>query len=196
VGLVARPQNPLAAVLNDVIVRKVTADIVAAGFVPDADAAGVPHAHATTVYRIFRAPDACSYLAVCFYFGWHTEQGRIHSWPAVTSMVHCQTFIADGTRLETCTQSDELTTLGRGVPTTTWHTIPEDTLPLECYARHQKLLAERMAESESPALKHASPERYVALQNEISAEQHEAYWRKPFGPRDHVWWYLGYDRPK
>lgn len=195
VGLVARPADPLAAALNDVVVRKVTADLVDAGFVHDGDAAAVPHAEATAAYRFFRAPDGRSYLAVGFSFGWVTAHGRAHTWPASVILVLCQTFFADGTRLETCNRSDPLCTLGRGVPTATWHTVPSETSLLECYARHQKLLAERMTASESQPLKPVPPERFVALQNDISAEQYEAYWRRPYGPRDHLWWYLGYDRP-
>lgn len=169
--------------LDDPLVRKLTADVLAEGFAPAGDIADVPHENATSIQRAFRAPDGVTYLVFAFagstpirIEGADVPRAR---WPLMCSSVLCQTFLREADRVETMNHEHPFAALGRTPPGVHFAAVPPETYWLDLYRQHLERVKDWAADTGSRPVKHEPFERYVERQNEIAELEYVAYWNRP-----------------
>lgn len=177
------PTDELAQQLDDPLVRKLTAEVLAEGFALAGDGADVPHENATRIHRAFRAPDGISYLVFTFATaspirieGANVWRAR---WPVVCTSVLCQTFLREADRVETANYEHPFAALGRAPPGAHFAAVPPETHWLDQYREHAQRAKDWAADTGSRPVKHEPFERYIERQNEIAEREWSAYWNRP-----------------
>jgi hypothetical protein len=182
--------------LADPLVRKFTAEVLEAGFVHVADAASLPHGHATLIHRIFLAPDGTTYLTLGFGVGTVSGKARSVTWSMPLLNALCQTFFRDDDRFETGNYAHALLELGREVPDLQFAELAPETLPLDVYRAHAERVRAWAERTAAVAIRHESPEQVLARQNLIADQEYRVYRKRPYDRRDHMRWFLAREEPQ
>lgn len=186
------PPDAPAPWRTDPTIRKLTAEMIEAGYTYFADAISVPAERAEQVHRIFRAPDGISYLVLAFQFASNHGEDRLPVWPT-RYCVLCQTFAENGDRFETTDFQPTLVGLRRVDPTCRVLVVPGGTSPIDTHRAHVKAAAGWLAEEGERPLRHEPADAYIDRQEEISAQQRRVYRAWPYSWDDHIRWYLQLD---
>jgi hypothetical protein len=190
----AVPLSEAGRWLSDPVVRKMTAEILEAGFVHAGDITTVPTKRAVVVHRTFYAPDGVTYLVLEFQFaGRSIDLGRWAIWPANLNSILCQTFDATGRRFETINSTPDSTTEKRKYPTTDCLLLPKNTFSLDLFRAHAQAMKEWATETKATVIRHEPVDKFIMRQEAIERELQRDYQAKPYSWRDHIRWYLQLD---
>lgn len=180
--------------LCDPVVRKMTAEILEAGFVHAGDITTVPTKRAVVVHRTFYAPDGVTYLVLEFQFaGRSIDLGRWVIWPANLNSILCQTFDATGHRFETINSAPDSAPEKRKYPTANCLLLPKSTFSLDLFRVHAEEMREWATETKATIIRHEPLDKLITRQEAIEREILKDYRAKPYSWRDHIRWYLQLD---
>jgi hypothetical protein len=167
----------------DPAVCKHTADLAAEGFVVLCDVATEPVATARSAYRVFRAPDGVTYLALyCTHAG---------AWPAAVRP-QAQTFFPGGGRVDTV----GVATYGYGYrkyptgPACLIRVDPAPGDPLDFYEAHRAAAEAFALENGLVPERHTGAEEYNRRQEAIGDEERQHFRTHPYSWADHLRVYL------
>lgn len=177
---------------NDPIVRKLTAEVLEAGFTYAGDGAAVPTESAGTVHCAFYAPDGATYLVLAFEFVGGSGTSRWSVWPANVSVL-CQTFDTMGNRCETTNYNIPLANLKREHPHVRWLILDPNKHPIALYRAHLKAIEQWARETGCTFARHEPFEEYIVRQEDIQRQDRKIYRARPYSWRDHLRWYLQLD---
>jgi hypothetical protein len=174
---------------EDPVIRKLTIEILEAGFVHAADVTTIPAESANIVHRVFLTPDGITYLVLGCRFAGGSGATRGCVWPAHCCPI-CQTFFSTGERFETSNEMSVLQTLKRAVPNARTLVVPPTTHPLEMCRAHTSAVKQWVIETGATCLPQETMDRFILWQEDICKEVWRVYRERPYSWRDHLRWYL------
>lgn len=170
----------------DPAIRKHTADLTAAGFRHFGDVTETLR-ECPIRYRMFLDPDGNSYFVLgvnTAHLGANGE--RMNYWPALI-VFQSQTFFAGGGRVDSVS-TDYYRKCAIGPNTLVRSRI--DPNPLTFHESHKAAVEAFAASVGLSVARHVGLERYVEWQREIHEADREYLRAHPYGPLDHLRWYL------
>jgi hypothetical protein len=185
------PSPRLAKEMEDnPAVRKYTADLHAAGFAYMGDLVGEPQIAGEGVYRVFRAPDGATYLAlvVVFTTAKDPEEG-LCQWPCQVGLM-AHTIFADGGYAASINGRSSGYRRKRTGPDVFVRIFPDETDPLEFVRLHARAAREFAEATGRRALKHESFADYTRRQEAMLDDERRLFTGSPYTWGDHLWWYL------
>jgi hypothetical protein len=187
----ALPPNEQRAWFGNPAVRKLTAEVVEAGFVHSGDIISSSEAGGS-VHRVFCAPDGRTYLVLFFVF--ETEPGpeQRNLWPASVSAL-CRTFRAPDGRCDTINFEGVFHRWGRKEPGVKLTIRPPATHPLDLYKLHVEVLERWSNETGLTYLSHESFDRFLTRHEQVAKDRFRMYRQRPYSREDHWRWYLQLD---
>ncbi|MBN9119352.1 MAG: hypothetical protein J0I06_09350 [Planctomycetes bacterium] len=178
--------------LDDPVVRKYTADVLAAGFVHVGDVSPVPFEEADGTYRIFRAPTRGTYLVLNCWARTRSGDETYPYWPMLVDF-ECQTFFSDGGRVDSLNQRTHDSNISDRPASTRLLTFPKVADPLALYQAHMEAVETVLDETTAMTVRHEPLDLYIRRQEQISEEEHRASARRGYSWRDHIRWYFQLD---
>ncbi len=173
-------------------VRKLSADLDAAGFVRVGDFSTFSEAVSTGVTRAYYAPDGHTYVLLYFHFETEPGPDQMQLWPAAVGTV-CRTYLSAGTRCDTSSVESYLGRLGRKEPAVRRQVLPTTTHAVEVFEAHAKLIGACMVESDESTLALEPLEDYLVRHAAVAEGRNALYLKRPYSWRDHLRWYLQLD---
>ncbi|MCI0703715.1 MAG: hypothetical protein L0241_21865 [Planctomycetia bacterium] len=188
--LVPPPPAIVTEMEQNPYVRKWTADLQAAGFVYMGDAVVEPQFVGNGAFRVFRAPDGITYLALIFSFSTAKDPAEgFYTWPAQVSLI-AHTLFTDGGYAVSINGRSNGYRRKRTGPEVFVRIFPDETDPVEFVRQHATAARDFANMTGRRALKHESFADYIRRQDAMLEDERRLFSGNPYTWSDHFWWFL------
>jgi hypothetical protein len=152
---------------SDAYIRKYTAELIAAGFIPLGDVRFEPVIAGELAGRIFAAPDGTTYLGALFQSTNRFDPVKEYRyWPAAVSFV-CHTYLTGGGYAASMNGPRHGYRRKRTGPECLSRVFPDEHDPIEFAQLHAEAVAKFVAETGNAAQRHLRFEEYLRRQNAL-----------------------------
>jgi hypothetical protein len=178
---------------DDPNVRKLTAELLAAGFTHLGDLLSALNDGDGMLIRVFADPSRTAILTAGFVASQEFGAGTVfHFWPRAVAL-QAYTFFRSGGRVETATASFSYRRLRPG-PDSLIRYVPDTFDPLELHRCHLAFVAEFAQERSLDPLPAVRFDEFVRRLEQIREEGRQHFEERGLSLSDHLRWYLQWPR--